>query len=79
MCPAVYESKQAIVGRIDANMTPRPAGRPRVPVDPNEVVRLRQQRLSWRQIAQKLHAGATTVRRAYHVALICQTSAEANQ
>jgi len=45
----------------------RPVGRPLVILDRVRVAELRQQGKSWRQIGRECHAGATTVRRAYHL------------
>lgn len=45
---------------------PRPVGRPRVYVSPLLILNLRQQGLSFRQIAAVTGFGYGTVRRAYH-------------
>ena len=46
-------------------MTFARAGRPRQPVDPGQVILLRAQGLSWRQIARRLGVGYGTVRRTW--------------
>lgn len=42
-----------------------PGGRPRVPVEPEQVGRLRYQQLSWRRIAKALGIGTATAMRLY--------------
>jgi DNA invertase Pin-like site-specific DNA recombinase len=50
----------------------QPIGRPRVILNRDRILELRRQGLSWREIAAKLRAGATTVRRAWKAAKPCQ-------
>jgi len=55
--------------RQSRKKTIRPRGRPRVVLSADEVVGLRDNGgCSWPEIGRKLHAGATTVRRAYKIA-----------
>ena len=76
----VPTSQQAQSGLNGDRATPsrssRPIGRPRVPITRDEAVRLRPQGLSWREIAGKLGAGATTVRRAVNSSGPCQNPSE---
>lgn len=65
--------------RSRGTKSPRPIGRPRVHVNREEAVRLRQQGLSWREIAGKLGAGATTVRRAVNSSKPRQNPLEVGQ
>jgi DNA invertase Pin-like site-specific DNA recombinase len=58
--------------RVRGTRSGQPIGRPRVIVNRDRVVELRKQGLSWREIAAKLRAGATTVRRAWKAAKPCQ-------
>ncbi|MBZ5675316.1 MAG: recombinase family protein [Acidobacteriia bacterium] len=51
--------------RRNGTKSGQPVGRPKAVFDRDEVVKLRQGGLSWRQIASKLRVGAATVRRAY--------------
>ena len=45
----------------------KPIGRPRAVFNPNQVIELREQGVSWRKIARRVGAGVGTVRRAYRV------------
>ena len=57
----------------------RPAGRPRVIFRRDQVVQLRRDGLSWRQIARRMGVGVTTVRRAYGelaAKLVCRNPIE---
>jgi DNA invertase Pin-like site-specific DNA recombinase len=54
--PNVVESSHSVHGKL--------GGRPRVPVDVDAVRRLRDQGLSWRQVARRLGVGSGTARRA---------------
>jgi DNA invertase Pin-like site-specific DNA recombinase len=58
--------------RTHGTRSGNPIGRPRVILNRDEALMLRQQGLSWREIGSKLHAGATTVRRACKAAQACQ-------
>ena len=50
----------------NSHLIGRPVGRPRVKLDSEQLVALREGgRLSWRAIAKQLGVGVTTVRRAY--------------
>lgn len=51
--------------RKNGTRTGRPIGRPRVHIDRDQVVELRNQKDSWRQVAKKLGAGVGTVRRVF--------------
>ncbi len=51
--------------RRNGTKSGKPVGRPVAVFDRAEVVKLRQEGLSWREIARKVRAGAATVRRAY--------------
>lgn len=51
--------------RRNGTKSGQPVGRPKAVFDRDEVVKLRQEGLSWRQIASKLRVGGATVRRAY--------------
>ncbi len=75
------EQAQASLNGDQANTigSGRPVGRPRVPVNRDKAMRLRQQGLSWREIAGKLGAGTTTVRRACNAAMPCQNPQEERQ
>lgn len=55
--------------RTHGTRSGRPVGRPRVVIDGDRVLGLREtERLSWPQIARKMHAGSGSVRRAYKLA-----------
>ena len=51
--------------RRNGTKSGQPMGRPKAVFNRDEVVRLRHEGLSWRQVASKLRVGAATVRRAY--------------
>ena len=51
--------------RRNGTKSGKSVGRPKAVIDRDEVVKLRQEGLSWREIARKLRVGAATVRRAY--------------
>ena len=51
--------------RRNGTKSGQPVGRPKAVFNRDEVVKLRQEGLSWREIARKLRVGAATVRRAY--------------
>jgi len=51
--------------RRNGTRSGKPVGRPKAVFDRDEVVRLRNAGLSWREIARKLGIGAGTARRAY--------------
>jgi len=74
----IADRVQAGLNRARANGTRsgQPIGRPTVIVDRDQALKLRQQGLSWRQIACKLRVGATTVRRACEAAKPCQNPKE---
>jgi DNA invertase Pin-like site-specific DNA recombinase len=55
--------------------TGRPIGRPRVHIDRDRIVGLRNQGTSWRQIARRLGAGVGTVRRIYQATAADSTGA----
>jgi DNA invertase Pin-like site-specific DNA recombinase len=52
--------------RANGTKSGRPIGRPRVPLHRDQVVPLRDDGLSWRQIAARLDASRSAVRRAFH-------------
>jgi DNA invertase Pin-like site-specific DNA recombinase len=51
--------------RRNGTKSGKAVGRPKAVFNRDEVVKLRQDGLSWREIARKLRVGAATVRRAY--------------
>jgi DNA invertase Pin-like site-specific DNA recombinase len=52
--------------RLRRRRSGRPVGRPRISIDAERILKLRdERRLSWPEIGRQVHAGATTVRRAY--------------
>ncbi len=51
--------------RRNGTKSGKAVGRPKAVFDRDEVVRLRHEGLSWRQIASKLRVGGATARRAY--------------
>lgn len=52
--------------RKNGTRTGRPIGRPRVYIDRDHVVELRNQGNSWREVAKRLGVGVGTVRRVYN-------------
>jgi len=51
--------------RRNGTKSGQPVGRPKAVFDRDEVVKLRREGLSWREISRKLRVGGATVRRAY--------------
>jgi DNA invertase Pin-like site-specific DNA recombinase len=51
--------------RRNGTKSGKAVGRPKAVFDRDEVIRLRHEGLSWREIARKLRVGAATIRRAY--------------
>jgi putative DNA-invertase from lambdoid prophage Rac len=51
--------------RRNGTKTGQPVGRPKAVFNRHEAIRLRNEGLSWREIARKLRVGGATVRRAY--------------
>ena len=60
--------------RRNGTKSGQPVGRPKAVFDRHEVVKLRQEGLSWRQIASKLRIGGATARRAYKEWLAAQAA-----
>jgi hypothetical protein len=51
--------------RPNGTKSGKAVGRPKAVIDRDEVVRLRHESLSWREIGRKLRVGSATVRRVY--------------
>lgn len=63
--------------RTHGTRSGKPVGRPKVVIDGDRVLELRDiERLSWPQIARRMHAGSGSVRRAYKLAQERQRAAK---
>ena len=65
--------------RQNGTRSGKPVGRPRAVFHRDQITALRSEGLSWRQIAQRLGVGVTTIRRVYQDQLTLAASLEACQ